>query len=314
MPPKGSKLFPLRLAALKDCRVKYLHDVSQKLLCELPRLAVRRRAGEFDAAVFAALYFLHWQIASNGRQFASRKNKSDSRPDAEEWLTLMAETKGEGLREHLLGWLERYQFHGVIDNVPQALAQWLRGAWPLILREDIPTPLEILRMQARGCRAVTVLAEYPRLCQPVLNKPDAFVFFRHDLEHAYKFFHSPVLHAGQRAFFAVLEDACDRGVFVPYFSDSGFTGKFHYLMSDMNTHPEHSRQYLRAILVEFYLRHEQKGRKEPLSSAAEQMMGDVMRAVAVPVQTTGQDAATNLPTVFSSRPAHSPESPWPVPV
>jgi hypothetical protein len=194
----------------------------------------------------------------------------------------MAQAKGEDLRERLFVWLERYQFRGVIDNVPQALAQWLRGAWPLILREDIPKPLEVLRMQARGCRAVTVLTKYPRLCQPVLNKPDAFAFFLHDLEHAYKFFHSPALHAGQCAFFAMLEDACDRGVFAPYFGDAGFTGKFHYLMSDMNTHPEHGRQYLRAILVEFYLHREQKGRKQPLSSAAEQMMDEVMCAVAVP--------------------------------
>jgi hypothetical protein len=50
----------------------------------------------------------------------------------------------------------------------------------------------------------------------------------------------------------------------------------------MNTHPEHSRQYLRAILVEFYLRREQKGRKQPLSSATEQIMDEVMRAVTVP--------------------------------
>jgi hypothetical protein len=251
-------------------------------LTRLPVLATRWRAGEYAAAVFAALYFLHWQIASHGRQFASRRKKSDIRPDANEWLTVMAETKGEDLRERLLGWLERYQFRGVIDNVPQALAQWLRGAWPLILREDIPKPLEVLRMQAHGYRAVTVLTEYPRLCQPVLNKPDAFAFFLHDLEHAYKFFHSPALRAGQRAFFAELEDAFDRGVFAPYLGDTRFTGKFHYLMSDMNTHPEHSRQYLRAILVEFYLRREQKGRKQALSSAAEQMMDEVMRTVAVP--------------------------------
>jgi hypothetical protein len=259
-----------------------LNDAPQELLPRLPGLAQRWRAGEIDAAIFASLYFLYWQMATHGQAFASRKCKNDPRPIAAEWLTVMAETKGKGLREHLLGWLERYQFRGVIGNVPLALLQWLRGAWPLILREDIPKPLEVLRMQARGCRAVTILTEYPRLRQPVLNKPDAFAFFLHDLEHAYKFFHSPPLRDGQREFFAVLEDACDRGAFAPYFGDAEFTGKFHYLMSDMNTHPEHSRQYLRAILVEFYLRHEQKGRKEPLSSAAEQMMDDVMRAVAAP--------------------------------
>ena len=249
------------------------------MLPRLPGLAQRWRAEEFDAAVFSALYFLHWQIASHGQQFASRKNKSDPRPDANEWLIVLETARGEDLRDHLLEWLERYQFRGVIGNVPVAVVQWLRGAWPLILCENVPKPLDVLRMQARGCRAVTVLTEYPRLCQPVMNKPDAFVFFLHDLEHAYKFFHSPALRAGQCAFFAMLENAFDHGVFVPYFDDPEFVARFHYLMSDMNTHPEHSRQYLRAILVEFHLRRERKALSDPLSSAAEQAIENVMRAV-----------------------------------
>lgn len=253
-----------------------------ELLIRLPGLAARWRAGEFDPGVFAILYFLLWQIASHGRQFAARKNRNDPRPDADEWRNVLETAKGEDLREQLLGWLERYQFRGVIDNVPKALAQWLRGIWPLILREDVPDPRDILRWQARGQRVVTVISDLPRLHTPVLNKANAFAFFLHDLEHAYKFFHSPALHAGQRAFFAALEDAIDSGVFAPHFDDAEFTGKFHYLMSDMNTHPEHSRQYLRAILVEYYLRHEQKGRKQPLSAAAEEKMDEVMRAVAVP--------------------------------
>ena len=263
------------------CSVEVRRD-TQALLTRLPVLAARWRSGEYAAAVFAALYFLHWQIVSHGRSFAARKCKSDPRPDVAAWLATMETAKGEGLREHLLGWLGHYQFRGVTENVPMTLAQWLRGVWPLILREDIPKPLEVLRMQARGCRAVTVLTEYPRLRRPVLSKSDAFAFFLHDLEHAYKFFHSPPLRDSQCEFFAMLEDALDCGVFAPYFGDAGFTGKFHYLMSDMNTHPEHSRQYLRAILVEFYLRREQKGHKQPLSPAAEQMMDEVMCAVAVP--------------------------------
>jgi hypothetical protein len=125
-----------------------------------------------------------------------------------------------------------------------------------------------------------MLTEPARLCAPVLNKPDAFAFFVHDLEHAWKFFHSPSLRDGQREFFTMLEAAFDRGVFTPYCSDAEFVARLHYLMSDMNTHPEHGRQYLRAILVEFYLRRERKGRQEALSPAAERMLEEVLRAVA----------------------------------
>ena len=202
-----------------------LNEISQELLTRLPGNAMRRRAGELDDAVFAALYFLYWQIAMHGARFASRKCKRDPRPDAVACLAGIDTTNGEALRSRLLDWIDRYQFRGVIANVPVALGQWLRGAWPVVLREDIPGPREVLRMQARGARPVTVLADYPRLLEPVLNKSDAFAFFLHDLEHAYKFFHSPELHAAQSAFFSVLERAIDRGAFTPYIEDAGFVAK-----------------------------------------------------------------------------------------
>ncbi|MGE5241871.1 MAG: hypothetical protein ACM3NI_09515, partial [Bacteroidota bacterium] len=197
------------------------------MLTRLPGNAMRRRAGELDDAVFAAVYFLYWQIATHGEQFASRKFKHDLRPDMVAWLAAIETQEGETLRAQLLDWVGRYQFRGVIANVPVALGQWLRGAWPVVLRADIPGPREVLRMQARGARPVTVLADYPRLRKPVLNKADAFAFFLHDLEHAYKFFHSAELHAAQSAFFSVLERAIDRGVFTPYLDDAGFVAKFH---------------------------------------------------------------------------------------
>lgn len=229
--------------------------------------------------MFAGLYFLHWQLALHGRQFASRRQRGDARPDAAEWRAWLAAPAEEGVRTRLLDGFERYQFRGVIANVPVALAQWMRGAWPLVLREDIPPPLEVLRLQAAGTRAVTALTAWPRLRAPVLHKPHAFAFFVHDLEHAWKFFFSPELHAGQRTFFVCLEAAYGRGVFAPYLAEAEFTARFHYLMSDMNTHPEHSRQYLRAILVEAHLRREGKAPADVLSPAGERAIAGVMAAV-----------------------------------
>jgi len=252
---------------------------SQEWLTRLPVLAARWRAGELAPAVFAALYFLFWLMATHGRQSAARRCRDDVRPDMAAWLADAETTDGAALQARLLDRLGRYQFRGVIANVPSALVQWLRGAWPLILREDIPGPREVLRMQALGTRAVTAISAWPRLRAPVLKKPDAFAFFVHDLEHAHKFFHSPALHAAQCDFFNALEDAVDRGVFTPYFDDAVFVEKFHYLMSDMNTHPEHSRQYLRAILIEFYLRRERRTPAGALSAPCERAIDGVLRVV-----------------------------------
>jgi len=237
----------------------------------------RRRA----PAIFAALYFLHWQIVRHGRAFAARKHAGDVRPDAGEWLAALDVADEPVLRARLLDYMGRYQFRGVSANVAAALCRWLRGDWPLELRADIPAPRAVLSAQARGKRPVTAITAYPRMLSPVLDKSDAFEFFLHDLEHAYKFFHSPALYAGQRAFFRALDAALTRGAFLPYLDEAVFAGKFRYLMSDMNTHPEHSRQYLRAILIEFHLRRAGKPLSAALPPAAQPSIDSVMRAVGV---------------------------------
>lgn len=248
-------------------------------LLELSRRAARWSSERAEAAVCAARYFLYWQIAKHGAAFAARKRKSEARADPGACLEALA-GEGDLLRSWLVEYLERYQFRDVRSSVCVALSQWLRGRWPLLWRTEIPRPREVLRAQARGVRPVTAILAYPRLLMPVLGKPDAYAFFLHDLEHAYKFFHSPALYAGQCAFFAALEAAFDRGVFAPYFTDPVFVEKFHYLMSDMNTHPVHSEQYLRAILIECALRREREPPTAPLSAASERAIDGVMAQLA----------------------------------
>lgn len=217
---------------------------------DIPNLAARRRRGALPDPEFAAAYFLYWQVARAGDAGVARKHKQDPRPDVRAWMAQLREAEEGRWSEWLAQWFARYQFVGVSARASTALLRWLQRAWPLRLREDVPDPVEILRLQARGERAVTVLTEWPRLCQPVLGKRDGFAFFLHDLEHAHRFFHDPVLHDAQRTFFAGLAALHERGVFARYLEDAVFMKKFHYLISDMNTHPEHARQYLRAILIE----------------------------------------------------------------
>lgn len=245
----------------------------------LASLAARRAGGELDAAAYAAGYFLAWQTALHGSRFASRKAKADRRPDLDAWLSALDTSFGESLRATLLGWFERYHFVGVIPAVPAALLGWLRGSWSLRLLLRIPSPLEVLHLQAAGVRPVTVLAEYPRASRPVLGKANGFDFLVHDLEHAYKFFHDPELHVAQRRFFGLLRAAVERGLFTPYRSDPVFAGQLDYLISDMNTHPVHGLRYLCAVLIECLLRREGRGSTDALSAPAEAEMADLLRAL-----------------------------------
>lgn len=228
----------------------------------------RWRAGEVDDPSYAALYFLHWQAATHGRRFASRRIKSDPRPDPVTWLKETSGLDRQRVREYMLWYFERYQFFGVTGNVPAALSAWLRMEWPLTLCEHIPNSREVLAMQAQGTRPVTVLSTWPRMLDPVLTKPNAFAFMVHDLEHAWKFYHDPAMFLQQRDFFRLLLVAEADGCFDAYLRDAVFSVKFDYLISDMNTHTLHAAQFLRAILVEFHLRRENLRHPGGLTMAA----------------------------------------------
>lgn len=224
------------------------------LLGGVAELRRRWRRGELSDACYAVQYFLNWQIALHGRRFASRRYKQDPRPDAAAWLAELRDASDSEARVCLHRYLQRYGFLGVIPNAITALQSWLHGHWPLILCEHIPAPEQMLRLQVQGTRVVTVITEPSRLLQPVLSKANAFAFMIHDLEHAYKFFHDPVLHEGQRCFYRRMLTLCEQGMFEAYRYDPVFSEKFDYLISDMNTHRLHSLQFLRAILIEYHLR------------------------------------------------------------
>jgi hypothetical protein len=213
----------------------------------------RWRAGEIAAADYAGIYFLSWQMAMFGRRFAARKNRHDDKPDLQSWRDALAVAHPIALRSLLVSYFSRYQFTAISSDVSAALCAWLEGRWALELREEIPSAAEVLASQAMGRRPVTLESKYPRMMEPMLHKANAFEFMVHDLEHGYKFFHDAALYEAQRTFFRNLSRVVSDGYFTAHCGDPVFAEKFRYLMSDMNTHPQHSGQYLRAILIEHYL-------------------------------------------------------------
>jgi hypothetical protein len=240
-------------------------DIDRTLLARLPRLAAQHRAGDLSPAEYAACYVLHWQFARHPRRPALRRSRFDPKPDCGAWLAQLAESSSTVRTAMLIDLLESYDLREVRRRVNLALIGWLRGAWDLTLCERVPSVRDVLRMQARGTRPVTAIADYPRLLDPVLEKPNAFAFICHDLEHAWQFFHDPEQCVSQRRFAQQLEQAIDQGVFAAYLVEPTFAEKFDYLAADMNTHVGHSLQYLRAILLEFHLRAEGKERRDRLS-------------------------------------------------
>lgn len=142
--------------------------------------------------------------------------------------------------------LFKYQFKKIKAKAIVCLQKWVSGDWNLILSEKIFTPYEVLSYQAQGIRPVTM--KFSAAEAPVLHRKSSLDFFVHDLEHGYMFFYDETLMTMQRDFFSRIETSLSSGLWNKYLTDSVFREKFYYMISDMNSHQEHYRAYLRSIL------------------------------------------------------------------
>jgi hypothetical protein len=210
---------------------------------------------------------------------ARRRSRRDPLSATDGWLVRARRLAGAELQRFLCDVLHRHDFRQVRRRAVDALLAWLRGEWPLVLLDHVPCAQDVLRMQAAGRRPVTVVAEPARMREPLMDKPNASAFLLHDLEHANRFFHDPLQHGAQRRFAQRLLEACDAGEFRAHRSDPVFAAKFDYLAADMNTHVVHSLQYLRAILVEFYLRRDGRAPSDALSDGARREMQELWRSL-----------------------------------
>ena len=142
---------------------------------------------------------------------------------------------------------------GMPGMVWQALGAWLSGRTALRLSPTPPGAREMLATQATGARIVTIDLAAAIAGLPVATTRDAFEFALHDLGHAYAFYLPEYLPEGQVRFFNLLQK--DLPLLEPLASaDDKFAADLEYCMADMNTHPEHLRQYLRGVIIEAYYR------------------------------------------------------------
>lgn len=136
------------------------------------------------------------------------------------------------------------KYKKIKEKVSRALSMWLAGEWSLELLLHVPSVYEVLKLQASGSRCVTLYPNRSTWDGPKLTKENALHFFVHDLEHAVQFFdfyHSEQLGLNKR-----LLSLYDEGYFHELY-ETGLGERVDYLLSDMNTHPEHSFQFLQAI-------------------------------------------------------------------
>jgi hypothetical protein len=143
----------------------------------------------------------------------------------------------------------KISFRSVPLAVNRALIGWAEGRYHLKLLAHVPSSLEVLEMQSRGERIVTCFFKPQELLETHEGGRDAFVFALHDLIHADHFFHDPGLAEAQRDFYSECLVRYRSGEFTERLGDAAWADQFHYIISDMNSHPEHLRATLGHLLT-----------------------------------------------------------------
>jgi len=112
----------------------------------------------------------------------------------------------------------------------------------------IPTPIQMLEMQAQGFRCVTLLRAQNWFRHSFDHKRNLRDFVIHDLEHIWQMFENPQLTWQQIQFSKKLYELTIAGEFDSLRNDPNFSGEFNYIISDMNTHPAHMFATLKSLI------------------------------------------------------------------
>ena len=128
---------------------------------------------------------------------------------------------------------ERHVYR-VEEQVAACLNAWAHGDRRLHARFSIPDPLDLLAVQARGERIVSLLPEGV----PTGHEASNFEFALHDLCHAEKFF-APEHFLGQVGFFSLILAARQGADWAPLTRDfdDAWPAEFHHVAADMNGSP-----------------------------------------------------------------------------
>ncbi len=154
-------------------------------------------------------------------------------------------------QKNLFYFLDHWRWRDTPQSVWQSLLFWKKYPENLLLHFDLPTPIEILKMQMQGKRCVSVFCHKEALESMYEHHRDAYLFTVHDLEHAWKFFSLQESHRQQIQWAKFL--------YKTFFNRSGdnffdpkLQGSLNYLISDMNTHPWHAFLTLKNLFLQNY--------------------------------------------------------------
>lgn len=135
---------------------------------------------------------------------------------------------------------QRANIKGLPLSVNRCMSNWYYGSWNIELMFKIPTSVELLKLQAKNKRALTVIVDDKKLSSYILGKRDPLSFVIHDLMHADQFFNNQISQKGQLGFYQMIDETPYPNELCELLKNNHeFKESFEYVISDMNAYIIH---------------------------------------------------------------------------
>ena len=192
-----------------------------------------------------AIFLIHFYLIFHPNLFGS-KRKSVSKVYSWKLENLNYFSDQEFTKFHPIQIFTLYHLRSCPLRINEILIRWFESNLPILLSPQDPSPMEMLRYQAKGIRTITL--PFLKASYEMKNDRDPLSFILHDLFHADRFFLNSEIYEGQISFYNKIIPILKTNELSDMLNNPEFKIDFNYLIADMNTHPEHQKKYLKAIL------------------------------------------------------------------
>lgn len=147
--------------------------------------------------------------------------------------------------QKLLQLFNTQSLRGLPLTAQRGLMKWINKEYPLVFFEHLPTPMEVLELQCQGKRCISYFKNSTDFIK-IYSGRDYLSFLIHDLTHADLFFLEPSLTKEMTETFCwILKGIQNKTIPHPEDLDNAtMKSELEYIISDMNTHPQHIKQSL----------------------------------------------------------------------
>jgi hypothetical protein len=142
-----------------------------------------------------------------------------------------------------------YNLKAIPESINRTMVNWYQGIWKIECLQYIPGPRELLRLQVKDTRCLTLITDPLKIDSYVLGTRDPLSFLIHDLMHADQFFNQHESRIGQLGFYFLINAIYDKAELkAQLFSDMQFKKEFEYVSSDMNAYVIHLFKCLKSAI------------------------------------------------------------------